>query len=234
VKLGSSIEIAEGVHQIWAVGARVTVLTEGDDVVLVDTGSRGSLGPITTGLESLGISPERVGLIVLTHYHPDHSGGLSGLVPVTYAKVAAHRSEADVLSGIASAPSPFRNGLVGKLAGPVINRFYGEAVEIDLLLDDGDRLPGSIDIDVIHTPGHTPGSICLYLPKLRLLMVGDALQYRFHRLSPAARASSQDRPQAIESLKKLLEFEVETMCFGHFDPLRGDVAGSIRKVIAKH
>jgi glyoxylase-like metal-dependent hydrolase (beta-lactamase superfamily II) len=161
LKLGSSVEIAEGVHQIWAVGARVTVIAEGDDVVLVDTGSRGSLGPIISGLDSLGIAPERVGLIVLTHYHPDHSGGLSGLAPATSAKIAAHRSEADVLSGVASAPSPFRNGLVGKIAGPVINRFYGDAVEIDLLLEDGDRLPGPIDIDVIHTPGHTPGSICL-------------------------------------------------------------------------
>lgn len=234
MKLGSSIEIAEGVHQIWAVGARVTVLTEGDEVVLVDTGSRGSVGPITTGLESLGISPERVGLIVLTHYHPDHTGGLSGLAPVTSAKVAAHRSEADILSGKSDAPSPFRNGLIGKLASPVVDRFYGEPVNVDVLLDDGDRLPVSMDIDVIHAPGHTPGSICLYLPKMRLVIVGDALQYRFHRLSPPARAFSQDRRQAIESMAKLLEFDIETMCFGHFPPLRGDIAGSLRKVLKKN
>ncbi len=65
MKLGSSVEIAEGVHQIWAVGARVTVIVEGDDVALVDTGSKGSVGPIISGLDSLGIAPERVGLIVL-------------------------------------------------------------------------------------------------------------------------------------------------------------------------
>ena len=148
--------------------------------------------------------------------------------------MAAHRSEADILSGNESAPSPFRSGIIGKLASPMVNRFYGEAVEVDLLLDDGDRLPGTMDIEVIHTPGHTPGSICLYLPAKRLVMVGDALQYRFHRLSPPARAFSQDRRQAIESMKKLLEFDVETMCFGHFPPLRGDVAGALRKVIGKH
>ena len=223
----------DGVHQVRAIGARVTVLHNGDEVVLVDTGSRGSTGPITSGLEALGISPDRIGLIVLTHYHPDHSGGLAKMVAATSASVAAHRLEAPILEGKETAPDPYRNGVIATLTRPVIERLYDSPVEVDHRLEDGDRLPGGQRIIVVHTPGHTAGSICLYLPSKRLVIVGDALQYRLRRLRPPASSVTQDGPQALESLKKLLPLDIETICFSHFPPLREDALGSLQRLVER-
>ena len=75
------------------------------------------------------------------------------------------------------------------------------------------------DIRTVHVPGHTPGSICLYLASEGVLIVGDALQYRFRRLSPPAAAVTQDSKQANESLKKLLKLDFDTIVFSHFPPL---------------
>jgi glyoxylase-like metal-dependent hydrolase (beta-lactamase superfamily II) len=233
VKLGNPIEIVPGVHQIRAIGARVTVLSDGDNAVLVDAGSRGSRGPISSGLDALGIALERVGLVVLTHYHPDHSGGLSRLVLATPAKVATHRLEAGIVSGEEPPPSPYRSGLIATLTRPVIGPLYGAPVDVDYTLEDGDRLPFDLEVRVVHTPGHTSGSICLYVPSKKLVIVGDALQYRRRRLGPPASSVTQDIDQAMESLKKLLPLDIETICFSHFPPLRLDAQASLRRLVEK-
>ena len=77
---GKPIAITGGVFQIRAVGTRVTALVENGEVLLVDAGLWGSSSPILQGLETLGLVPEQIGRVVITHAHPDHSGGLGGLV----------------------------------------------------------------------------------------------------------------------------------------------------------
>ncbi len=164
MKLGNPIEIIPGVHQIRAIGAHVTVLSGGGKAVLVDVGARGSQEPISSGLEALGIPVESVSLVVLPHYHPDHTGGLSELLLTTPAKIAAHRSETGYISGEETAPSPFGNGLIATLARPFIRRLSGAPVDVDYFLEDGDLLTFDPEVRVIHTPEHTAGSICLYAP----------------------------------------------------------------------
>ena len=226
-------EVADGIHQLRAGGAKVTVLTGADNTVLVDAGGRGSHGRITKGLRALGLSPGQVGLISLTHYHPDHTGGLGKLVEVTSARVAAHRLEAGILDGTVPAPSPFRRQVVAGITRPLMGSLYGSPVTVDLPLEDDDRLPVDRDIRTVHVPGHTPGSICLYLASEGVLIVGDALQYRFRRLSPPAAAVTQDSKQALESLKKLLELDFDTIVFSHFSPLREKARDSLRQLVER-
>ncbi len=92
---GRPIAITGGVFQIRAIGARVTVLVENGEVLLIDAGLWGSSGPILQGLEALGLVPEQIGRVVITHAHPDHSGGLGGLVAGREVAIAAHRLEAE-------------------------------------------------------------------------------------------------------------------------------------------
>ena len=233
VKLGNPIEIAAGVHQVRAIGAKVTVLTTGEGTVLVDAGMRGSLGLISAGLQAMGLLLEQVRLIVLTHHHPDHSGGLGELVKATSAKVAAHHRDAGIISGAEPAPSPYRNPLVAGVTRPFTNRLYGEPVDVDYLLEDGDRLPADREITVVHAPGHTPGSICLFMPSDRVLIVGDALEHRRRRLGPPSASFTQDPAQAAESLRKLLPLEFETICFSHFPALKSDARGALRRLVQK-
>ena len=233
MKLANPVEVASGVYQLRTIGARVTVLSTGEGVVLVDAGGRGSLGSIAAGLGALGSSLEQVCLVVLTHYHPDHSGGLGKLVEATSAKVAVHRQEAGIVGRKEPVPSPFRNPILAAITRPFLAPLYGVPVEVDHLLEDGDRLPLGEEVRVLHTPGHPPGSVCLYIASKKMLIVGDALQYRFRRLSPPASAVTRDLSQARKSLKKLLLFDFDVICFGHFPPLQQNARDALQRLVQK-
>jgi glyoxylase-like metal-dependent hydrolase (beta-lactamase superfamily II) len=234
MKLLNPVKVADGVFQVRAVGARVTAVTSGDGIVLVDAGGRGSVRSIAAGLNVLGYSLDKVRLAVLTHYHPDHFGGLGRLVEATGARVAVHRLEADIVRGVEPIPSPYRWPPLAALTGPVIRRLYGTPVEVDHRLDDGDLLPTDENIRVVHTPGHTDGTICLYLASKKVLIVSDALQHRLGRLSPPAAAVTKDPKLALESLKKLLPLDIDAICFGHHRPLQVDAHSHLERLLEKN
>ena len=79
MKLGNPIRVVDGVYQIRAIGARVTLIVEGGQALLVDAGMRGSSGLIASGMGELGLSLDAVRSIVLTHHHPDHASGVTEL-----------------------------------------------------------------------------------------------------------------------------------------------------------
>ena len=225
--------VAEGIYQIRAVAAKVTALIGDGGIVLVDAGGPGSLGSIAGGLKTLGCSTDRVKLVVLTHDHPDHSGGLRRLVDATSARVAVHRLDAGIVGGKEPFRSPFANPVVAGLTRPLIRPFRGGPVDVDYQLEDGEHLPVKQEIRVIHTPGHTAGSICLYVAPQRVLIVGDALQHRRRRLGLPAASVSQDLNQARESLKGLLTLDLDTICFSHFPPLHGDAREKLRELVER-
>ena len=232
---GKAIVITEGVFQVRAIGARVTVLVENGKALLVDAGLRGSSGTILQGLESLGLVPEQIGRVVITHAHPDHSGGLSSLVAGREIAVAVHRLEADIISGTAPAPSPLQNGLMGKMTQPVVSRLMGSPVPVDDRLEDGDIIPFGTEVRVVHLPGHTEGSIALHLPYKGTIIVGDALQYKFaRRLGPPALGVTQCLKEAMRSVEKLLGLDFDTMCFSHFPPMRTEPREALRRLIQQH
>ena len=233
MKLVRPVRIAPGVYQLRAIGAKVTALFGEDGVVLVDSGGRGSVGLISAGLRALGSSLEMVRLIVLTHYHPDHAGNLSKLVDATSAKVAVHRQEAAIINGDEPAPNPYRHSLVAGLTKPFINKLYGGPVAVDYPLEDGDSLPDLGHVQAIHTPGHTSGSLCLYVAPHKTLIVGDALRHRFGRLAPPAASVTRDPVEAMKSLEKLLALDFDTICFGHYSPLRKDARAALQRLVQK-
>ena len=227
--------INNGVFQIRALGARVTVLVEGGDVLLVDAGLRGSSGMIVWGLEAFGLSVGQVRRVVVTHAHPDHTGGLGELVAGRKIAVAVHQKEADIIDGKASAPNPLQNALLATMARPILTRLMGDPVAVDNHLEDGDTLPFGTEVRVIHLPGHTPGSIALYLPERRLLITGDALQYKLGwRLSPPAAGVTQRPREAVRSLERLLDLDFDTICFSHFPPMRDEPRKALRTLVQRH
>ena len=230
MNLWPTVEVERGIHQIGPPWARVTVITGGPEVVLVDTGWKGGMGTLKSGLKALGIAPTDIGLIVLTHYHPDHTGSLDRVVEATGASVAVHGEEAAIVAGTDTRPSPFRSKLLGAVARPFIDRLYGLPCRVDVTLADGDLLPVGRPVRAIHTPGHTKGSTCLLVEDSKTLIAGDALQYHFGRLLPPARMVTQDMRQAEESVRKLSGFDFDTICFGHFRPLRGQAREAVTRL----
>ncbi|MDP6455585.1 MAG: MBL fold metallo-hydrolase [SAR202 cluster bacterium] len=224
-------EVTEGIFQLPAIASRVTALVSGDSVTLVDAGLKGSAKWIVRGLGRIGVSVEQLSTIAITHHHPDHSGGLSGLRKFTSAKIVAHRSDAAVVLGDKLAPNPYQNRLAALLASPVLPAFYGPTMPVDHQMDGGNNLPFMESVQVIHTPGHTPGSMSLYVRDKGVLIVGDALEYRRGKLKPPARMFTEDRNQAIESLRQLLELDFETICFSHFPALVKDAKNALRDMV---
>jgi hydroxyacylglutathione hydrolase len=103
-------------------------------------------------LELLGRHQQNVKAIVSTHAHIDHVGGLSKLHQYTGAPVMMHRDDVPLYQGL-----DVQAAFLG-MAPP-------EVGEIDQFLTDGDVLQwGSLALQVMHTPGHSPGSVSLYLP----------------------------------------------------------------------
>jgi glyoxylase-like metal-dependent hydrolase (beta-lactamase superfamily II) len=234
LRLAKPTPICEGVHQLRAFGAKVTVIAAEDGgVVLVDAGGRGSLRLIEAGLEKMGVRPDQVRLVVLTHNHPDHAGGLGEIVRATGARVAVHRDDGRAVSGEGPPESPFRNPLISRVAQPVLSRLTSRPVGVDYNLVGGERLPYTEDFEVLHTPGHTAGSICLYSRKCRLVIVGDALQFRFGSLGPPAAAVTKDPLQAMASLEALLDHDFDILCFSHFNPLRTGASTRLRDFLSK-
>ena len=228
-------KITDGVFQIRAIGARVTVLTEPGDTILIDAGFPGSYRSITRGLTECGLSLDRIDRIVITHAHPDHSGGLAELVSEIRIPVAVHHSEADIIEGSTPTPNPLQIPLFASVAQPALDRLTGNPVPIALRLYDGDLIPFPIELRVVHLPGHTPGSIALYMPQKGIVIVGDALQYKFGwRLYPPAPGVTHSPGQAMQSLEKLLELDFHTICFSHFPPLQKDARDSLRRLIERH
>jgi len=101
--------------------------------------------------------------ILLTHAHFDHAGAVLYYKNLTKAKIAMHKEEVDILK---------------KFSGMRANMF-GYKVELfepDLFLEDGQVIRvGEIEIKVIHTPGHSSGGLCFYLPKNKVIFTGDTL-----------------------------------------------------------
>ena len=235
MKLGKPTRIADGVFQVRAIGARVTVLVHDKEVVLVDAGSKGSSGMISAGLEAEGLSLDDVGKVIVTHHHPDHTGGLSELVQGRDIKVAAHSTEAAMIAGTETTPNPMQNRLLAMVARPFVKRLTGAPVPVDYHLKDGDLVPFGDTIRVVHLPGHTPGSIALHLPNKKIVIIGDALQYKFGwRLSPPAPGVTQQPEEAIRSLTKLLMLDFDTICFSHFPPKRDGALAALQQLVKRH
>jgi glyoxylase-like metal-dependent hydrolase (beta-lactamase superfamily II) len=99
-------------------------------------------------------------------------------------------------------------------------------------IEDGDVLPILGGLHVIHTPGHTPGSVCLYGARDRVLFVGDTLQRRFGRVTTASGLYSDDAREARRQVQRLAELDVETIVFSHYPPLTSG-AGETLTVLAR-
>lgn len=185
--------------------AHVYVLL-GDRPALVDAGMPESAAAVRDGLRALGLESGDVTLVLLTHEHADHAGG-AGAFPK--ALVAAHPLAA------------------AKLRHGDRRATHAEAAttEPELELDDRSLVhAGGLALRVLHTPGHTSGSVCLYEESRGLLFTGDTA---FARGTLTGLFASGSRGDHVASLQRLLGLPARLLLPGHGqvseDP-RGDLA----------
>lgn len=225
-------EVVPGVYQITTqFKAANAFLIVGDELTLIDTGLKGSQSRIEKLLKEVDRSPRELTQIILTHCHIDHVGSLAALKDLSSAKVAVHRADADYLSKVLPYPKPEAKPLSWLFSTFVLPLFNCPAITADTLLDDGSELNALSGLKVIHTPGHTPGHICLYSSQKRILFAGDILRSRAGKLRLGADTYSKDSDQARGSLGRLRGLQVDTICLSHGDAVTTDASAKLEALL---
>jgi hydroxyacylglutathione hydrolase len=220
IEVSSAMLVRKNIYQlsgIWGTGiwgVNVFLLVD-SNLTLVDTGFKGRSNCILKGVKRLGYSPADIANIIITHHHADHIGSLAALKKITRAKVIAHPADAPYIEGRLAQSG---EGWLGRAMASLQRLWPVTPATVDILVGDGDRLPILGGIKVVHTPGHTPGSICLYLPQQRLIIAGDLLAHRFGLRLPS-KAFTVDLAQEIQSIKRVARLDFDVICFGHGSPI---------------
>jgi hydroxyacylglutathione hydrolase len=228
------MELGRGINLIPKIrGANTYAVLEETHVgafghlTLIDTGMPGNATRIVDFLQSLGKAASCT--IILTHADIDHSGSVAELKEkLGNVKVAIHGADAPRLTGEKSLKEV--RGLVGLLFRVMSPFIKFKPVKPDVLLKDEEQVDGLI---VIHTPGHTEGSICLYSERLKAMFVGDALRTdKNGRPKLPSAAMTFNIGEAKNSIRKIASYEFELLLPGHGPPVVTDASKKVKEFAA--
>ncbi len=195
--------------------------------ILVDGGLPNNSRRILTHMNNAGVMAGDLSLILLTHGYWDHIASARSLKMETGCKIAINHHEREwVEKGLPPMPpavSPWGHvfGFLLKLYLPFVKI---PGTPVDVLLDDGDFSLESFGIDgtVIHTPGHSMGSMSLLL-KTGEAFVGDSASSGFPvRLGPNLPAFAQDLEKLKTSLRRLIDRGAKILYPAHGSPFRAE------------
>ncbi|MGB5983769.1 MAG: MBL fold metallo-hydrolase [Desulfobacterales bacterium] len=181
-----------------------TYLIDGPLRVLIDPGHRALFGHVERGLTALGVTLGDIDLVLCTHAHPDHIEAAE-LFQDLPAQVAIHETEWQMVMDNA----PRIQALFG---------FDPQRIIPDLFLQDGQLDLKGLKLEVYHTPGHSPGSVCLYWPAEKVLFSGDLI---FKDGIGRTDLPGGDGSRIKASIRGLTHLPIELLLPGHGAALQG-------------
>jgi len=165
----------------------------GERVAIIDTGYNQTHDINTRSVYLGGLGDPQVQTIILTHRHIDHVGGASSLHRKTKAPIVAHANE--------------KTFIEDQLEGIKLHQTVEDNEIIDI---------GNFTLQIIHTPGHTMGSICILIKEMGVLFTGDTIMgFGTSVINP----DEGDMGLFLDSLNKLLEVDCNTILPGHGNPV---------------
>jgi glyoxylase-like metal-dependent hydrolase (beta-lactamase superfamily II) len=172
------------------------------ELILIDTGAGWSVEKIIKNIERFGFDCKNLKKIILTHCHIDHIGGAPEIKKRFGSKIYIHKLDAP----------PLENG------DPILTAaqwyqtsFPPTSIDVKLNFPEETLIIGGQKIVCLHTPGHTPGSICLYLDNDgKRILFGQDLH------GPLLEEFGSNIEDYGRSTKKLLDLDADILCEGHF------------------
>ena len=228
-KIGATIHtIPLGIDNVYVVKDK--------GAVIIDSGAPKKGKAFKKALENIGIKPEEIQLIILTHGHWDHIGSTAEIKEITGAKVVMHKNEKHWLE---ESLNPMPPGVTtwGKISiklfsWTIVPLVHIEPTKIDIVLQDEtfSLVEYGISGKIVYTPGHSSGSVSVLLDSGEAF-VGDMAMNKFPlRFSPGMPIYAENLPMLFDSWQTLLDEGVKTVFPAHGDPFSADI---IRKELAK-
>jgi glyoxylase-like metal-dependent hydrolase (beta-lactamase superfamily II) len=242
MKIANGIESIELVMNMMGNQSVIhpTLIWDENEVILVDTGIPGQFEEIREAMEKTGVSFNKLSKIILTHQDIDHIGSLSEILKNSESKieVLAHEEDKPYIEGdkplikmnpervakmVESLPEEQRQKIKAMFE-------ISLAAKVDQTISDGEVLPYGGGITVIFTPGHTPGHISLYHHQSKTLIAGDALVAENGVLMGPRPHVTPDMEVALHSIKKMTEYDIETVICYHGGVIKENVKEQLLKL----
>ena len=185
-----------------------TYVIKGDLTVIIDPGSPQFLPLLLQDLSEDGIAPEDIGIIANTHLHGDHSGANEALKELSGAEIIIH-------------PAQKRFYDVTVIETSMVFGFQPTGFKEDGCPDSDKLSAGNTELDIIHSPGHSPDSVCFYCREDKILICGDVI---FDRNTGRVDLPGGSAAELRQSINKLSQLEIEYLLPGHM----GIVTGAAR------
>ncbi|WP_230209117.1 MBL fold metallo-hydrolase [Nostocoides sp. HKS02] len=225
------------VPQVWRIpllGDFVNGYILRDDdgqVTLVDMGIKSSGAKVMAALASIGSGPSDVTRLLLTHAHPDHAGGAAHVARETGQRFGIHEDDA---ASAAAGTAPPRDPTT--FLGRLTNRLPGGGfppVPVGETFTDGQLLPFAGGIEVVHTPGHSPGHVAYLLRESGVLITGDSI-FNVRGLRWPIKSFCTDFRLTTKTAHRLAELDYTTAGFTHGPHLSDNPREHIRRFLATH
>jgi glyoxylase-like metal-dependent hydrolase (beta-lactamase superfamily II) len=187
--------------------AAIYLILFGDKAALVDAGCGCAQDQLFSNIRECGVEPEQVKVLLITHCHYDHIGGIPGIRARTGCRVVAHELDATYIEqgdNVVTAAKWYGSSLDPI---PIDLKWSGSRAELDL----ADR-----KISALHIPGHSPGS-AVYLVEsegLKILFGQDV-----H--GPLDASLLSNRKDYLQSLRMIMAIGADILCEGHYGVIRG-------------
>ena len=173
--------------------------------ILIDPGLNEFLPALLQDLQKDGIDPKTIDIIMNTHLHGDHSWSNEAFKQASGAEILLHTVQKQL----------------GDAATTQASKFFGvPAAKFteDRVLNEDHLSLGETEIEIIHSPGHSPESVCFYLRKEKVLICGDVI---FNQNTGRVDLPGGDADQLKQSIERLSKLDVEYLLPGHMDIVTG-------------
>ncbi len=206
--MGKMQTIADGIYQIGGPDVSRTddaasfIIDFNGELVMIDAGGSGSSRMLQRNMEDGGLDPKAISTLILTHNHIDHIGSASYFRAHFGCKIFIHELDAKAVE---------EGDSTRTAASCYGTTFSPMPVDQKLKGDDTILTFGSEELHCLHTPGHTPGSMSLYLDRHgKRILFGQDIH------GPFLDIFGSDMRKWKKSMERLLILEADILCEGHF------------------